>query len=188
MPPHLNTMAAIVSMLRALNLAAHHRVKMEELRSLYQELGFRDARTVGTAGNVVFSARNAAAAAKQIEKAFQATFGFRSEVLWRSRPEIERVIARSPFAPRPEIEPGKLLIAFLSKEPSREACHKALAIVTGPEEVHIDGREIFIYYPNGMGRSKLPTMRFEKILDTPGTGRNWNTVRQLAEVAAEMEA
>ncbi len=181
-------MAAIVSMLRALNLAAHHRVKMEELRNLYQELGFRDARTVGTAGNVVFTARNAGAAAKQIEKAFEARFGFRSEVLWRTRSEIESAIARNPFARRPKIEPGKLLIAFLTKEPSREACQKALAIVTGPEEVTIDGREIYLYYPNGMGRSKLPTMRFEKVLATPGTGRNWNTVRQLAETAAEMEA
>ncbi len=59
---------------------------------------------------------------------------------------------------------------------------------TVPEELRIDGREVFIYFPNGMGRPKMSWPRIEKALKTWGTGRNWNTVGKLLEMAEALEA
>jgi uncharacterized protein (DUF1697 family) len=63
-----------------------------------------------------------------------------------------------------------------------------LKIKTDPEELWINGREIYIYYPNGMGRPKLSWAVIEKILKTRGTGRNLNSVTKLLEMAEAMEA
>ncbi|MGH9377541.1 MAG: DUF1697 domain-containing protein, partial [Terriglobia bacterium] len=87
-----------------------------------------------------------------------------------------------------DLDPSQLLIVFLASIPSAELRDKALQVKTGPEELRIDGRELYIYFPNGMGQSKLSYTAIEKKLKTPGTGRNWNTVRKLLEMAEALEA
>jgi uncharacterized protein (DUF1697 family) len=63
-----------------------------------------------------------------------------------------------------------------------------LSLKADPEELRMEGREVFVYYPNGMGRSKLSAALVEKTLKTPGTGRNWNTVTKLLEMAEKLES
>jgi uncharacterized protein (DUF1697 family) len=62
-----------------------------------------------------------------------------------------------------------------------------MRIKAEPEELRIDGREVYIYFPNGMARPKLSMALVERTLKTSGTGRNWNTVRKLLEMAEGME-
>jgi uncharacterized protein (DUF1697 family) len=62
------------------------------------------------------------------------------------------------------------------------------ALAIQPEELHLVGRELFIYFPNGQGKSKLPWARVDKALQTPGTGRNWNTVTKVLEIAERLES
>ena len=57
-----------------------------------------------------------------------------------------------------------------------------------PEELRANGREVYIYFPNGMGRTKLSWMGIEKALKGTGTGRNWNSVTKMLAIAEEMEA
>jgi uncharacterized protein (DUF1697 family) len=98
------------------------------------------------------------------------------------------VIARNPFAKRRGIEPSKLLVTFLASDPGPEAREKLHKIKTEPEEVRMDGREIYIYFPNGMARPKLSWPVIERTLRTSGTGRNWNSVTKLLEIAERLEA
>jgi uncharacterized protein (DUF1697 family) len=183
-------MAVIVSMLRGVNVGGHNQVKMEALRALYESLGLRDAQTYVVSGNVVFrtKAGNLTALAKRIESAIDGTFGFRPRVILRSTSELKDVVARNPFRTRRGIEPGKLLVMFLENHPAAEALEQVLQINADPEEMHIDGREVYIYYPNGMGRPKLSWLTVEKKLKTAGTGRNWNSVIKLLEMAEKLEA
>ena len=123
---------------------------------------------------------------------------------------MKDVIARNPFVGRDEIEPGKLVITFLGSSPDsgmREAV-LALTKATGSktslsaknakkmqrmqrtstgEELWMNGRELFVYFPDGMGRSKL-VPQLERALKKSGTGRNWNTVTKLLEMAKTMES
>ena len=183
-------MSVVISLLRGVNVGGHQKVKMDALRALYESLGLKDVRTYVQSGNVVFksSEGNLPRLTKKIESAIEISFGFRPDVVIRTTAELKDVIRRNPFAKRRGIEPGKLLVTFLAATPTPEAREKVLKINPSPEEMHIRGREVYIYFPNGMGRSKLSWAQLAKALQTTGTGRNWNTVTQLLEMAEEMES
>jgi uncharacterized protein (DUF1697 family) len=183
-------MAAIISMPRGVNVGGHNKIKMEALRALYESLKLRDAQTYVQSGNAIFRTdeRDIARLAKRIEDGIERKLGFRPDVILRTATEMREVIARNPFAKRRGIAPSKLLVSFLASDPGAEAREKVLQIKCDPEELRIEGREVYIYFPNGMGRSKLPWAGLEKTLKTPGTGRNWNSVTKMLEMAEKLEA
>ena len=63
-----------------------------------------------------------------------------------------------------------------------------LAIKTDPEELRMEDRELYMYFPEGMGRPKLSWMAIEKMLRIPATARNWNTVTKLLEMAVNLDS
>ena len=181
-------MAAIISLLRAVNVTGYNRVKMDALRELYESLGLRGAQTYVASGNVVFrtDAKDTARLQKRIEDAIEKTFGFRTGVVLRSSAELKDIIRRNPFAKRSGIEPNRLVVSFLAGEPGPECQEKIAQIKVGPEEMYLDGRELFIYYAGGMGKSKLTPAVIERALKVSGTARNWNTVTKLHEMAENL--
>jgi uncharacterized protein (DUF1697 family) len=183
-------MAVMISMLRGVNVVGRNKIKMDALRTLYESMGLRDAQTYIQSGNVIFRTpeRDAARLSKKIQNGIEKKFGFRPEVILRTTAELREVMARNPFAKRRGIEPGKLLVTFLVGDPDGEARGKVLKIKVGPEELRIVGRELFIYFPDGQGRSKLSWAKIERTLKMPGTGRNWNSVTKLLEIAEKLEA
>ena len=183
-------MTTVISLLRGVNVGGRNSIKMETLRTLYESLGLQDPQTYVQSGNVVFrtSARDVAPIARKIEARIEQTFGFRPSVIVRTSSELRDVIRRNPFVTRRGIEPAKLLVTFLAAAPSAEAREKMLGIQAAPEELRIDAREVYAYYPNGIGRAKLSAALIERILKTPGTGRNWNTVTKLLALAEKLEA
>jgi uncharacterized protein (DUF1697 family) len=183
-------MGVVISMLRGVNVGGKRKIKMEALRALYESIGLRGAQTLLQSGNVVFRTerRDLIALTKQIESAIERKFGFHSDVVLRTSAELRDVIARNPFAKRAGVDASKLLISFLVSDPGAEARDTARRIKADPEELRIDEREVYIYFPNGMGRPKLSMALVERTLKTSWTGRNWNTVRKLMEMAEELEA
>jgi len=183
-------MAVIISMLRGVNVGGHNKIKMDALRALYESMKLREAQTYVQSGNVIFRTdeRDIARLAKRIEDGIERKLGFRPDVILRTATEMREVIARNPFAKRRGIEPSKLLVTFLGSDPGAEAREKVLQIKCDPEELRIEGRELYIYFPNGIGRSKLSWAGLEKTLKTPGTARNWNSVTKMLEMAENLEA
>jgi uncharacterized protein (DUF1697 family) len=183
-------MPVIISLLRGVNVGGHNLIKMDALRTLYDSLKLGDAKTYLQSGNVIFTtgARTLAGLPKRIENAIEGTFGFRPSVIHRTASELRDAIARNPFAARPGIEPSRLTVTFLVGDPSPEVREKVLAMKTDPEELRMDGRELFIYFPNGMARPKIPMAQIERSLKVPTTSRNWNTVTKLLEIADAIEA
>lgn len=183
-------MPVIVSMLRGVNLGPHHRLKMDALRAVYESLGFTDVQTYVQSGNVVFrtNSRDLAAVAQRIENAIERKFGFHADAIVRTTAEMRRTVERNPFAARRDVEPNKLLVTFLAGDPDSEARNKLLQMKTDPDEVRVEGREVYIYFASGLARPKLSWMQVAKMLKTSGTGRNWNTVEALLEMAETLEA
>jgi len=181
-------MPVLISMLRGVNVGPPNRIKMDALCALYVSLHLKDPRTYVHSGNVIFRTKekNTAPLAKKIQGAIERGFGFSTPVILRTPEEFRRAIAANPFAGRKEINPGKLLVTFLADEPSAEARAKVLALKPSPEELHLVGRELYIYFPNGAGRSKLQWSALDKKLETSGTARNWNSVTKMLEIADEM--
>lgn len=182
-------MGVVISMLRGVNLAAHKRIKMDALRELYESLGLREPQTYVQSGNVLFKTReqHLGKLAKRIEDAIEKSFGFRADVILRTTAELRQAIANNPFATRKNIDPARLLVTFLAGDPGEEAREKLRQIKADPEELWIEGRDLFIYFPNGLARPKLSIPLIERTLKTSGTGRNWNSARKLLEMAEAME-
>jgi uncharacterized protein (DUF1697 family) len=180
----------VISLLRGLNVGGHNKIKMETLRALYESLKLRDPQTYVQSGNVVFRTKEGdlAKLTRKIENEIERSFGFRPAVILRTTSELRDVIARNPFATRRGIDPSKLLVTFLASDPDENARSQVLKIKIEPEELRIDGREVYVYFPNGMGRSKLSWATIAKTLKTSGTGRNWNSVTKLLEIAETLEA
>lgn len=183
-------MPVIISMLRGVNVGGHNKIKMEALRALYASLNLRDSQTYVQSGNVIFKTeeRDLARLAKRIEDGIEKAFGFHSDVILRTSSELRDVLARNPFAKRRGIEPNKLLITLLAGDPEPEAQEKIRTLKTDPEEVRIEGREIYIYFANGIGQSKLSMSALLKTLKTTGTGRNWTSITKMLEIAEKLEA
>ena len=183
-------MDVTICMLRGVNIGGHHKIKMEALRALCEKLKLRDAQTYIQSGNVVFrtSESDLARLGKKIEDAIEREAGFRPAVMLRSAEELRGVIARNPFARRAGLDPARLAVTFLAAEPSAEARKNVLGLDMAPEELRLDGREMFVYYPNGMARPSVPQATIERALKTAGTARNLNTVRKLLEMAEALEA
>ncbi|MGO9519218.1 MAG: DUF1697 domain-containing protein [Candidatus Korobacteraceae bacterium] len=186
----LEFMPVLISMLRGVNVTGYNKIPMEALRQLYESLGLRAAQTYIQSGNVVFksNAKDLSTLAKRIEDAIEKKFSFRPAVTLRTTAELKSVIARNPFAERREIEPGKLLVNFfLTTEPGAEMRSEILRLKAGhPEELAFGSRELYIYFPDGQGRSKLwPAI--DRALKKSGTGRNWNTVTKLLDMAEKLE-
>ncbi|HLI06055.1 MAG TPA: DUF1697 domain-containing protein [Ktedonobacteraceae bacterium] len=177
-------MTGFVSLFRGINVGGQRMVKMDELKALHETLGLRDVVTYIQSGNVVFRSdeTDSARLAQRIEDAFAGRFGFRSDVILRSEAGLQEAIANNPFQHQPEKEGKWVLILFLASRLEPAALQNLHGAYTGPEESHLFGQELYIYYPSGMGRSKLTLPLIEKKLKTTGTGRNWNTVLQLQKL------
>ncbi len=183
-------MAVVISLLRGVNVGPHNRMKMDALRALYESIGLENPQTYVQSGNVVFrtNTRGLNLLAGKIEKAIESEFGFHCDVILRNVPELRNAVAKNPFADRRGIDPSKLLVTFLSDEPSREAEEKMRALKSEPEELHLDGRELYIYFPDGMARPKISWMTVVNTLKVSGTGRNWNSVRKILQMAEKQGA
>lgn len=182
-------MPVLISMLRGVNVGPHNRIKMDELRAVYKRLGFEDPRTYVQSGNVIFRTedKNLKEIPAKIQDGIEKKFKFRPEVIVRTAGDFRKAIAASPFADRAALEPGKILVTFLSGAPAREAHAAFERFRDYPEEIHLKGSELYIYFPNGAGKSKLPWSSVEKLLKVTGTARNWNSVTKMLAMAEEME-
>jgi uncharacterized protein (DUF1697 family) len=106
-------------------------------------------------------------------------------VILRTMAEMRAVVKKNPFAKR-EFDPAKLAVLFMNSELTADTRKELESLKLGPEEVKAYAREVYVYFPDGMGRSKLSPV-IDRVLKKTGTARNWNSVMKLTEMAAEME-
>ena len=177
-------MTRCVSLFRGINVGGHHAVPMNELKELHEALGLKDVVTYIQSGNVVFTSDDAdlAQLPRQIEDGFAQKFGFQVKVMVRTSAELQDIIDNNPFQNQTMKEPKWMVVLFLATHPESTAMEDLQKAYIGPEELCLSGQELYTYYPNGIGRSKLSLTLIEKKLKTIGTGRNWNTILQLQKL------
>lgn len=158
--------------LRGINLGASTTVKMAPLRELCESLGMKNVRTYIQSGNIVFDSNRDEAA--RLTDAIAKQFNVKTFTVIRTREDLEQLTAANPFLAH---DPRKVVVSFLTAAPTAEAIAEVQAMNIAPEELVFHGRDLFIYFPNGQGVSKLPMAKIERTLKVSGTGRNWNTVQ-----------
>jgi uncharacterized protein (DUF1697 family) len=185
-------MTIYVSMLRAVNVGGSSPVKMEALRAVFESLGLADVRTLLQSGNVIFRSglTQREQLVKRIMQELERQLGLKIEVILRTLEEVANIVERGPVL-SPRADRNKLLVMFLRSVPDAAAqaallkWHKTKEM---KELLEIRGPEIYLYYPDGVGRSKLTGAVIEGKLDMPGTMRNWNTLTKLLEAGRALEA
>ena len=176
-----------VALLRAVNVAGHQMIGMADLRGFLTALGFTDVRSLLQSGNLVFrgGAKTSTPLERLLETEAEERLALRTDVFVRTAAEWKAVVARNPFPAEAERDPGHLLVMFLKDAPAAGAVRALQAAIVGREVVRADGREAYIVFPDGVGRSRLTTALIEKHLGTRCTGRNWNTVLKLAALTQD---
>lgn len=180
-------MPIYVAMLRGINVSGHNTMKMEELRASFGALGFRGVKTYVQSGNVIFEAAKGSATklSAQIGARIQRDYGFRISIVVKTPKELENVIKNNPFAKLKSVDPSKLHVTFLAEPATKDALRKLEALALGPDQIRVDGSEIYLHCPDGYGRTKLSNAAIERVLSVTATTRNWKTVNTIFEMALE---
>lgn len=178
-------MTTFISLLRGINVTGKKLIKMEALRAIYEDLGFQNVETYLQSGNVIFSALDIEA--RQIEKRIsdriENDFGFLVTVIVLSVSQLSKIITNNPLLEKENIDPTFLHVTFLSSRPKN--------IDFGPIEKKCQNRaaifysdnSIYLFCPDGYGKTKLTNNFLEKNLKTGATTRNWKTINELLKIA-----
>jgi uncharacterized protein (DUF1697 family) len=179
-------MVIAVVLLRGINVGGRHMIPMKQLGELCREAGAAEARTLLQSGNVVVRIEGLKLKnyGRRLEDAIEAALGFRPAVVIRTPDQLAAVAASSPFAGQSGLDPAKLAVLFLSGDPTPAARAAVDALSCESEIVRMGGREVYVYFRNGIGRPKVTAALIEKTAQCSATGRNWNTVKKLLEMAS----
>lgn len=171
-----------VAFLRGMNLG-NRRIKNDELRLLFEELGFDDVATFRASGNVVFGAAGRsgeAALTKRIEAGLGEGLGYDVPVFLRSGAEVRKIADRQPFDSKlVEGSGGKLQVSLLRKAPPAKARREALALATDDDLLEIEGRELYWLPSGGLLDSELDLKSIDALIG-PDTRRTMGTIEQIA--------
>jgi uncharacterized protein (DUF1697 family) len=183
-------MTVFFAFLRGINVGGRTTIKMAALKTLFEGLGLENVKTLLNSGNVIFAtkAKDRRKLTKTIEGAVEKEFGFRPAIVIRTAAEVGKIIAKNPFPDMAKSDPSHLLVMTLAEEPKAGAKERIAEVYAGPEKIEIKGENVYLTYPNGIGRSKLTNALLEKQLGVVGTARNWNTLTKLLERAGGLGA
>jgi uncharacterized protein (DUF1697 family) len=170
--PKTETYAAL---LRGVNVGGRGKVPTPELVELFASLGHVDVKSYIQSGNVVF--RGAAVDAGTLEAAIAERFGLDTRVILRTHSELEAIAAKSPYDTSAHV-------VFLDRAPERAAIEALDPDRSPGDRFSVVGREIYVSFAHGAGRTKLTLDWFERRLGVAGTQRNWNTLLKLIDLTA----
>jgi uncharacterized protein (DUF1697 family) len=174
-----------IALLRAINVGGNNSVAMPKLRELASGLGLAEVGTLLQSGNLVFAAGNEKPAILErlLETEAEKRLGLSIDFFVRTTKQWSAIIAANPFSEEAKRDPSHLLLVALKDKPSAALVKALQGANKGREIIGTDGRQAYIVYPDGIGRSKLTGKLVETKLGTRATGRNWNTVLKLAALA-----
>jgi uncharacterized protein (DUF1697 family) len=172
-------MTTCVAFLRGINLGSTNKISMAELRSMAEELGYTDVATYINSGNLILhTAKKATAVERELTKAISDKFGHKIDVAVRTLAELEKILAENPF---PDGNPSQVTVAFLTKAAPAEAKDKLAAIAADYEPFQFAGKNVYVHYAQGLGRSKLAE-KFSSIIKVSSTVRNIRTVEKVIDL------
>lgn len=177
-----------ISLLRGINVSGQKSIKMDALRQLYTDLGLEDVSSYIQSGNIIFSPGKIPIKGLEtvLQQAIKKRFGFDVPVLIRSHQQLDKIILAMPFDQVDIDSQGNLLlVCFLSSSMDKAKFSLLKEHVTAGEELHASNTEIYLYCPQGHGKSKLTNTLIEKKLGTCASTRNLKTLNKLYELMSQ---
>lgn len=180
-------MQTYISMLRGINAGGKNRIRMDELKALCESLGHENVRTYIQSGNVIFDSvdPDQSEISAALGNRLAEIYGFQVKVLTRDRNAFQRIVGGNPFLDETAVDPRALHVTFLSLATSQSALDDIEPAPDDGDQYRFSEsfEEVFLFCPDGYGRTRLSNGFFEKKLGVSATTRNWNTVSRLNEIA-----
>ena len=175
-----------VALLRGINVGGKNRLSMKDLAAMFGDAGCTGVRTYIQSGNVLYRAEPKLD--KDVPSLVSASilshFGYRIPVVTRTARELQEIVQANPFLKHSD-EPDKLHVAFLPEIPDPAKVEALDVNRSTPDEFAVLGREIYLYCPNGLARTRLTNSYFDSTLSTTSTMRNWKTTLKLLDMVTE---
>ncbi|MGE7624902.1 DUF1697 domain-containing protein [Viridibacillus sp. NPDC096237] len=185
-------MTIYIAFLRGINVGGHNKIKMAELKQMFEAMGFTRVETYIQSGNVLFeSSEKEQFIRKYIEHRIEAVFGYAINVVLRTSTDLEQITKKSRFS-KEAISNAEVsskgesqYVALLLENPSTEAIERLSSFRIENEDFLIEGREIYLLFSNSIRNSKLAN-NLQK-LNVPATVRNWKTMNKLTTMSRKKE-
>ena len=174
-----------ISILRGINVSGKNLIKMADLRSSFEKMGFKQVSTYIQSGNIIFFAKQMQedVIEQTISQHLKKDFGFEIPIIVLTKDALENIIERNPFAKDPDKDPAFIHVTFLASTPGNFNISEIESKKQDGEEFLLTDNSIYLYCPNGYGNTKLNNNFFEKKLQVKATTRNWRTTNELLKIA-----
>lgn len=178
-------MQTYISLLRGINVSGKNLIKMDALKKSYENLGFHNVTTYVQSGNVVFSANdeNVEALEQKIKRQVELDYELEVPVLVLTLEKLKQIIDNNPFKDK---EVPFLHVTFLSSKPEIIDFKVIEEKKQNGEEIYFSENAIYLYCPNGYGKTKLTNNFLETKLKVIATTRNWKTTNELLKIAKQI--
>ncbi len=179
-------MPTYISLLRGINVSGQKKIKMIELKDLYQSLGFENVQTYIQSGNVIFSSKikSKKNITQLIEKNIKKTWGYEVSVILKNNQDLKKIVKGNPF---PKADTTKLYVTLFETKPKNIATEEIEKKQDKTEKIFITPTEIYIFCPNGYGKTKLTNTFLEKKTGVVATTRNWKTINNLINLSEKQK-
>lgn len=174
-----------IALIRGINVSGCNKIKMTELQQLFIELGFKNATTYIQSGNVVFQTNleELDKIEQQIIESIKQTYGYLVQVIVLTKKSLETIYDSNPFLHEPNIDIAKLHVTLLSNKPNENDIIPLKTLSKNEDTFIVVDKTIYLYCPNGYGKTLLNNNLFERKLKISATTRNWNTISKLVELS-----
>lgn len=181
-------MNSYISILRGINVSGQKIIKMDALCNAYKDLGFENVKTYIQSGNVIFQSdkSNQNEIGRIISKKIETQFGFEVPILIMNIQELKEIIRNNPFLNDKSMDISQLYVTFLSSKPEFDKFEVIKNGKYNGEQIEMINKAIYLFCPNGYGKTKLSNTFLENKLKVTATTRNWKTTLELLSIAERL--
>ena len=173
-----------LALLRGINVSGQKKIKMTDLKKLFEDAGFTNVQTYIQSGNVIFDSKSSDlnSIKKKIGMNIKSEYRFDVETITTTNDELNYVINHNPFV-KEEKDVERLYVTFLAGKPAPLNIANLKENNYLPEEYVVEGSCVYLFLPDGYGKAKLNNNFLENKLKVFATTRNWKTVNALYELS-----
>jgi len=180
-------MTTYISILRGINVSGQKLVIMDALKNMYEKLRFENIQTYVQSGNVIFSSEQNDVKNLEltISTQIKSDFGFEVPVIVLNVETLKTIIEDNPFTKDTSKDISFLHVTILAENTILFDKESILDKKQSNEEIEFTSRAIYLYCPNGYGKTRLNNNFLETKLKVSATTRNWKTTTELLKLATK---